>query len=165
MSRRNISIIASPSRDGRLLADVLRMFKYSIIPGSSDKSPIRAIIKSIRAMKTGQDMAIAVDGPKGPFHQVKPGALFIAKKMNIPIIPGSNSSFPAWTFHSWDRFILPRPFARTVICFGKPIWLSSDFSENTIQQETRKIERELNRLTQLADCMTGYSNRKKSASA
>ena len=157
MSRRGISIIASPSRDGRLLADVLRLFHYGIIPGSSDKSPVRSIIQSVRAMRAGQDMAIAVDGPRGPRHKMKPGALFIAKKMKAPIVVGVNSSFPSWTFRSWDRFVLPRPFARSVMAFSKPIQLSPDLSEESIQNEIRIIESELNRLTLLADRITGYS--------
>jgi len=154
MAGRSISIIASPSRDGRLLADVLRMFGYGIIPGSSDKSPIRAIIQSLRTMRAGRDMAVAVDGPKGPVHQMKPGALFLAKKMNAPIVPLADSAFPAWTFRSWDRFFLPRPFARSVLVFGDPIRVSPDFSEETVQKEIRKIESELDRLTASANRIT-----------
>ncbi len=154
MAGRNVSIIASPSRDGRLLAGVLRMFGYGIIPGSSDKSPIRAIIQSIRVMKAGRDMALAVDGPKGPIHQMKLGALFLAKKMNAPIVPLANSAFPAWTFRSWDRFFLPRPFSRAVMVFGDPIRVSPDLSEETVQKEIRIIESELNRLTALANRIT-----------
>jgi lysophospholipid acyltransferase (LPLAT)-like uncharacterized protein len=159
MARRNITIIASPSRDGKLGADVLKRFGYGIIYGSSSKSPIRAIIQSVQAMRAGRDMAIAVDGPRGPLHQIKPGALFLAKKMNASIVPAVNSSFPALTFRSWDRFILPRPFARSVMVFGDPVLLSPDMSDETMQNETRMIEAELNRLTRLADRMTGYKDK------
>jgi lysophospholipid acyltransferase (LPLAT)-like uncharacterized protein len=156
MAHRNIHLIASPSRDGRLGADVLKRFGYGIIFGSSHKSPIRAIIQSLQAMRRGRDMAIAVDGPRGPFHQAKPGALFLAKKMNASIVPTVTAALPAWTFRSWDRFVLPRPFARAAIVFGKPVLLSPDLSAETLEKESRMIEEELNRLTDLAGRMTGF---------
>lgn len=158
MAKRNISIIASPSRDGKLGADVIKRFEYGTIMGSSNKSPIRAVIQSVQAMRAGQDIGLAVDGPKGPRHQMKAGALFLAKKMNAPIIPVANSSYPSWTFRSWDRFVLPRPFARSAIVFGKPVYLSGDLSEETIRKETRMIETELKRLTTEANQMTGYAS-------
>jgi lysophospholipid acyltransferase (LPLAT)-like uncharacterized protein len=158
MSRRNITIIASPSRDGRLLADILRMFHYGVIPGSSDKSPIRAVIQSVQTMRGGGDMAIAVDGPTGPRCRMKPGALFMAKKMNAPVVVGTNSCSPAWTFKSWDRFILPRPFGRGVMVFSDLIWLSPDTDDETVRKETAMIEAELNRLTKAADEITGYKD-------
>ncbi len=130
MARRNIHIIVSTSRDGLLMANVLSRFRYGVIPGSSDKSPVRAVIRSIQTLREGHDVAFAADGPRGPRHALKPGAVFLAKKSGAPVVPASWSASSSWFLRSWDRFIVPRPFARIVIRFGAPMRLSAVLSES-----------------------------------
>lgn len=154
MSNKNLVIMSSTSRDGILQANILQKFGYEIVPGSSAKSPVRALIGSIQKMREGFDPAIAVDGPTGPIYKVKPGALYIAKKMNAPIIPLTFSANPAVTLKSWDRYLLPKPFARGVIVFGKPFYPSPKLDDKIIEQECNLLGKMLNQITKMADDIT-----------
>lgn len=151
MAYKNISIMSSTSRDGILQANILKKFGYDIIYGSSSKSPVRALIGSIKKIRMGFTVAFAVDGPTGPIHKVKPGALFLAKKTNGVIIPLTFSAFPAITLGAWDEYLLPLPFSRAVILFGKPFYPSPSLNDNIIEKECVYIEEILNEMTVKVD--------------
>ncbi len=156
MSNRNISIMSSTSRDGILQSNILKKFKYEIISGSSAKSPVRALIGSIHKMRAGFDVGFAVDGPRGPLYKVKPGALFLAKKMHVPIIPIAFSAEPAITLRSWDNYLLPKPFAKSVILFGEAFRPSPNLDSGTIRRECSDLEHILNDITKRADRMVHF---------
>ena len=150
-SNRNIAIMASTSRDGLLLANILRKFNYEIVPGSSAKSPVRALITAIQKMKQGYTLAFAVDGPTGPIYKPKPGAIYLAKKMNACIIPVTSSAKPAITMKSWDRYMIPKPFSRAALIFGNPFYPSKETDDETIQKECLILEKQLKQITTDAD--------------
>lgn len=153
MAHKHIGAMASTSRDGMLIANILQRFGYKIIPGSSEKNPVKALYAGIKKMRAGFHTLLTVDGPRGPIYKVKPGALFLAKKVNAFIVPITFSAKPAITFKSWDKYLLPKPFARTVIVFGEPFHLSSEKQECTIQEECQLVEKTLNQITERADSM------------
>lgn len=151
--------MSSTSRDGILQASILKKFKYEIISGSSAKSPVRALIGSIQKMRMGYNVGFAVDGPTGPLYKVKPGAIYLAKKMQVPIIPISFSANPAIILKSWDKYLLPKPFAKSAIIFGKPFCPSANLDGNTVISECKNLENILNRLTLQADRIVHLNNR------
>ena len=102
-------------------------------------------------MQAGHDTIIAVDGPTGPIYKVKPGALFMAKKTNAMIIPLAFSADPCIILKAWDRYLLPVPFAKAVLIYGKPFKPSSDLSDSVIQKESIKLEKILNNLMDKAN--------------
>jgi len=68
------------------------------------------------------DAAFAVDGPRGPLHEVKPGALLAARAAGGLIVPITARSSRAFIFdRAWDRYALPRPFAAVTIAAGTPL--------------------------------------------
>jgi len=151
-----VCVLTSTSRDGTLLADILKRFGYAIIPGSSHKSPVRALLTSIQRMKEGMDLIFAVDGPTGPIYEVKPGALFVAKKADAFIVPVSFSYKPAIVFKSWDRYMLPLPFAKATMVFAEPFRPSRDLSDDIVESERLRLQETINRLTSEADRLAGY---------
>jgi lysophospholipid acyltransferase (LPLAT)-like uncharacterized protein len=153
----NVNVLTSTSRDGRLLADVLRNFGYDIIPGSSHKSPVRALLACVNRMREGQDVVFAVDGPTGPIHVVKPGAVFVAAKAGASIIPVVFSCKPCAVFHSWDKFMLPLPFSKAVLLGGAPIAPPENTREEAIETVRLTLEDTLNSLLREADRRIGYS--------
>ena len=148
--------MSSTSRDGRLQAKILKKFHYEIIPGSSSKTPVRALIQSLKKIQEGYNFAITVDGPTGPIYKVKPGALYVAKKTGATIIPMSFSSSPAFVIKSWDRYLMPKPFSRAVHLIGEPWQPSPDLNEQTLEQEALHLEKILNSLTEKADRMVHF---------
>lgn len=154
-ANKGICIMSSTSRDGRLQAKILSQFNYKIAFGSSGKSPVRALVGAIQKMREGFDLAMTVDGPRGPIYKVKPGALFLAKKMGTVIVPVVTTAYPFIQLKSWDKYILPLPFAKGIVCFGEPLMLSEDMSEKTIQKESENLEGKLNAMMEDVDKQIG----------
>ena len=64
-----------------------------------------------------------MDGPRGPIYKAKPGILYMAMKLELPIVPLTFSADQAWVLEqSWDRYLIPKPFSRCCVAIGKPIW-------------------------------------------
>ncbi len=150
-SNRNIAIMSSTSRDGLLQAKILKKFGYHIVYGSSAKAPVRALIAAIQKMKMGHTLAFAVDGPTGPIYKPKPGAIYIAKKMNACIVPVTFSVKPAIIMKSWDKYMLPKPFAKAILLYGKPFYPSNKTDDLTIQKECLVLEKQLDQMTNDVD--------------
>ncbi len=115
---RGIDGMASQSRDGRLLADCISRLGYGVIRGSSSRGGAGAIRAAVRGIETGRSVALAVDGPRGPYHAPHLGALRIAAEANCPLVYVVSHVRFAWRMRSWDRFVIPLPFARVTIGYG-----------------------------------------------
>lgn len=153
---KKIATMASFSRDGELQARTMSGLGYGIVRGSASRGGARGLIGLIRLMEKGYWPCFAVDGPKGPIHDVKPGAVYLAKKMGIPVIPLVSSAKPAHLFmRAWDRYLLPLPFSRGAVILGKPITFDSDLSEEAISRDCVYLREELFHLQERADGITG----------
>ena len=120
-ARKPIAIMISQSRDGEMIARVVDMLGWRPVRGSSSRGGSRAL-KEIRTLtRQGFRIGHIVDGPQGPFGVIKPGLLVIAQFAGTPIVPVIVSAQRYWTFNSWDRFMVPKPFSRIVVRFAPPI--------------------------------------------
>lgn len=119
---RPAAVLASRSRDGALQAKILIRLGFRVRRGSSSRGGAAGLIGLIEEMKAGADVLFAVDGPRGPRHEIKPGAIHLAQTMNTHLVPLSAKASSAWVFHkAWDRYTLPKPFAKVVIRRGPAI--------------------------------------------
>lgn len=116
--RRNISVLISEHRDGELIARVAHALGYRTVRGSSTRGANRALVGLARELEAGYDVAITPDGPRGPYHSFAAGTLLVAQRSGRPILPVGAHASRAWQFRSWDRFILPKPFARITVAYG-----------------------------------------------
>ena len=89
--------------------------------GSSTRSGARAIAQMAALAREGWDVGITPDGPKGPRFSAEPGAVWVAAHGEVPIIPLGVAADRAWRARSWDRFLVPKPFARVWVVNGPPI--------------------------------------------
>ncbi len=137
---RGIRPIISRHRDGELLARVSHFLGYRPIRGSSSRFGGAALTQAIRALKMGEDVVFAADGPRGPLHRLKPGCLWAASRSGAPIFLGSYASRPAKKLRSWDRFNLFPPFSRVVMEIKGPIFVPPDAD---LEEWRKKIEGEL----------------------
>ncbi|SDN27991.1 hypothetical protein SAMN04488516_101266 [Desulfonauticus submarinus] len=118
----NIRVLVSPSRDGEIIANVLLKLGYTLARGSSNKTGVKALISMLKKFRQDpRDMVITLDGPTGPRHKIKDGILFLAYKLELPIIPVRVCISKKFVFNSWDKFELPYPFAKCEVKYGKPI--------------------------------------------
>lgn len=132
--------MASPSKDGDLIAHTLAQLGFEVARASSDRNPKKGLIEMIRKVRGGLPGALTVDGPKGPAHVAKPGVFSLAKACQCPILPLVAYPEDAWIFEkSWDRFRLPKPFSRITLKIGEPIVVNSD----NFDQLSRLLEERL----------------------
>lgn len=145
-----VLVPASESRDGELMARLLGHFGFHVVRGSSKRKGERALLALVRGMRQGKNVAITVDGPRGPLHEVKPGTLFLAGAAKAPIIPLAVAERKHWVLaRSWDRFKIPVPFTECLVLYGEPLYVRNTSPEEIRAGRTR-LEADLSRLSQEA---------------
>lgn len=115
-----IKIVISEHRDGELIARTAESLGYGLIRGSTTRGAERALLSLVRELEAGREVAITPDGPRGPAAKFAPGALIAAQRSGSPIVPIAASADRAWRLRSWDRFMIPMPFARVTVAYGAP---------------------------------------------
>jgi len=143
-----IAALVSEARDGQYLAALARLLGYRLIQGSSTRGGARALRGAIRALEAGMSVGLTPDGPRGPRRVVKPGIVVAAGRGGAVIVPVHAEARPAWRAKSWDRFLVPPPFARVRLAYGEPFTLEQDAGER--QAGLARVTRELEAATRLA---------------
>jgi lysophospholipid acyltransferase (LPLAT)-like uncharacterized protein len=115
---RQIAVLVSEHGDGEIIARILSAFGFRLVRGSSSRGAARALIAVDRELEAGFDVGITPDGPRGPLHSVAPGALLAAHRAGVRIVPLAASASASWRLGSWDRFMIPKPFARVTVAYG-----------------------------------------------
>ena len=123
----------SLSRDGHIEATLFRLLGWRLIRGSSKRGATGALIAAIRCLKAGHLLALTPDGPKGPSGEVKPGSLFMAQSSGAPIVPCGVAIDRFWQLRSWDGYRIPKPFARVVIAWCDPIYVTRNDDNSTTE--------------------------------
>jgi len=153
---KKLATMASLSRDGELQARTMTGLGYRIARGSASRGGARGFIGLMKLMKEGYWPTFALDGPRGPIHEVKPGAVYLAKREGVPLIPMASSARPAHIFgKAWDRYLLPLPFAKGAVLLGDPITFDDDMGEEAIARDCEILRAEMLQLQEKADKITG----------
>lgn len=140
--------IASDSKDGELISFALERWGYHMARGSSTRGGVKAAIKAIKECKKySAPCAITVDGPLGPRHVAKSGAVFIAKNLDNIILAGVVNTKHFIRFNSWDKFMLPLPFAKIEVTYAQPIYLDNDTSEDAMENGRLLLQKTMVELT------------------
>jgi lysophospholipid acyltransferase (LPLAT)-like uncharacterized protein len=114
--------LISPSVDGTAPAMLVGRIGGHVVRGSSTHTGARALRDYYETIvKQEVSPAITPDGPRGPVHEFKPGAVMLAQLTGKPILPVSVAASRTWRFKTWDEFELPLPFSRVVIAYGEPV--------------------------------------------
>jgi hypothetical protein len=110
--------LISASRDGDLVADLTQRFGFDVVRGSSSRLGTSGLLELTNVLASGRDVLITPDGPRGPAYELGPGIVFLAQKSGAAVVPVSMEYSSCWRVKSWDRFVLPRPFAKVRVIFG-----------------------------------------------
>lgn len=124
--RRSTVALVSLSSDGELLAAALGVLGVGVTRGSSSRGGARGLAAAVRRARAGDDLAFAVDGPRGPARASKPGARRAARRAGAALVPMAAAASPATRLGSWDAFAVPWPFARIAVVLGAPIEPAAD---------------------------------------
>src|SRR3954468_11463417 len=115
-----VMVLISEHRDGEVVARAAESLGYGLIRGSSTRGADRALISLVRELEAGHEVAITPDGPRGPALKFAPGALVAAQRTDTFILPVAISAKTYWQLNSWDRFMIPKPFAQVTVAYGSP---------------------------------------------
>lgn len=145
---RNIQVLSSWHRDGEISARLMSALGYGVVRGSSTRGSTRGLMKMLSRAREGLDLAITPDGPTGPAGKVKRGIFYLAEKSGSALVPVGVAASAGRRLSSWDRFLIPRPFASVTIVYGDPLYWdeSADFDV-----KARVLEDELKRLASEAE--------------
>lgn len=130
MRFQSIACLISTHKDGELIAQVARRLGCKLIRGSSSRGADRALLGLVRALRDGFTIAVTPDGPRGPYRSFAPGALVAAHRANAPVVAFGVHASRAWYLSSWDKFMIPKPFARVTIAFDAPLLVPGDSSRD-----------------------------------
>jgi lysophospholipid acyltransferase (LPLAT)-like uncharacterized protein len=114
-------LLISRHRDGGLLASLAERWGYRFVRGSSQRGGEVGLLGVVRALQGGSVVALTPDGPRGPAERVKPGVVAAAQHAAVPVVPASAHPSGAWWLRTWDRFCIPKPFARIDVYYGPAI--------------------------------------------
>jgi lysophospholipid acyltransferase (LPLAT)-like uncharacterized protein len=144
--------IASASEDGELAAQAAKRFGWITARGSSSRGGRQAFREMEDYIRKGHPGGLVADAPRGPRFVSKLGIIYLAKRTGIPIIPVIWSADRYWTLRSWDRTIIPKPFARIVTLYDDEyLQVPSDASRETCEEYRRQLDHRLNRIMYQVD--------------
>ena len=143
----NAVSIASASEDGELAAQAAKRFGWVAARGSSSRGGREAFREMETYIHKGHRGGLAVDAPRGPRFVSKPGIIYLAKRTGIPIIPTLWSADRYWQLKSWDRTIIPKPFARIVTLYDDEyLHVPPDASRQACEEYRKQLDHRLNRI-------------------
>ncbi len=140
--------LVSSSRDGDYLAGVYKNLGVDNVRGSSSRGGFRALYAMRKILREKTYCAgFAVDGPRGPRHKAKGGAIYLALQSGAPIVPLRMYSKRVYRFKSWDRFQMPLPFTHVTAVFGDPYMPNANPKDSdSMQAACLELEQILNEL-------------------
>ncbi len=147
-----VVVFASLSRDGELIARVSSGLGFGSIRGSSTRGGLQGL-RQLRRVLSGRrsSVILAPDGSQGPVYEAKPGIMVLARVAGVPIIPLAAAADRSWRLRSWDRLIIPRPFARVTLAIGRPITIPQGLASAEIRIRARELGDELKALVDQAE--------------
>ncbi|MBV6458563.1 MAG: hypothetical protein HONBIEJF_01695 [Fimbriimonadaceae bacterium] len=148
--------IISQSNDGDMQNRIFRRLGFKTIRGSTGRGGVRAAVEAIKVLREGVTMAFTPDGPRGPSGVVQNGILLMAQKSGAALIPVGVSASRRWIYPAWDRYLIPKPFAKAIMVFGDPIYVPCDASEVQVEDVRKQLEAELHRLESVAEERMGH---------
>ncbi len=152
--RRDIHVLISRHADGQFIAEVVRHLRFRVVAGSTTRGGVEAIRRMVRLSRTAH-LAITPDGPRGPRRRVQPGAVYLAARTGLPIVPFGIAYARAWHMRSWDRFALPWPWSAAACVTGRPIHVPENAGKEELEACRLRVENELHALTAAAERLVG----------
>ena len=142
-----IVVLVSEHSDGEYITRVIHRHGFETARGSSTRGGVKGLKGILRAAREGKVLGFTPDGPKGPRHEFKWGALIAAQLTGLPLVTIGVGADRAWYLRSWDRFMIPKPFSSVRIRYGAPRWVPRDASEEDLKRTARELEKELRQFT------------------
>ena len=142
----NTSILVSNSIDGEVIARAVEKWGFKVVRGSAGKKgAVESTMQMLTRLKNGECVGIMVDGPHGPLHKVKNGAVKLAQMSGAPIVPAHWYS-PQKTFinlPSWDKMKTPLGDCKILNLYGEPIYVNENATDEELSEAKENIRTQL----------------------
>lgn len=149
---RGIVVMNTTAFDGQWTRKVIEWLGFGTAQGSSSKGGLRGLAVMARRLAEGHDCAFTIDGPRGPRYLAKPGPVMLARKTGCAILVFHIGVDRGKTFEkTWDHFLLPAPFARTVMLFAPPIYVAPGANAEVMEGKQKEMQYELERVRDVAE--------------
>jgi lysophospholipid acyltransferase (LPLAT)-like uncharacterized protein len=148
-AKRPALLIASKAGGGRAIGAVMEYFGLNVTYGSKnrdgrDKGGKEARDALLNALSNGESAILTIDGSVGPRRFCKAGPVDLARKSLSPVLPFASVASSYWEFRTWDKLKLPKPFAKIVLCYEKPLNVSADVSKEDFYSTQVEIGKRIN---------------------
>ena len=138
-------ILISRSFDGELITRILRRFGYDAVRGSSSRGGQEGLMGLRRILESGRTAIFTADGPRGPIYRTKMGPIKLAQLSGAPIGVFHLEPERAWVLHSWDRFLIPKPFTRICVSWAQWIHVPPELPASELEPKREDLNAALER--------------------
>ncbi|MDJ0700439.1 MAG: DUF374 domain-containing protein [Woeseiaceae bacterium] len=149
------AFVVSASVDGEVPASIARSWGGRVIRGSAHDTGALVLRDAVGLMREGVSIVNNPDGPLGPGYEVKTGTVLVARMGDAPIIPIVCAASSAWTLDRWDRFLIPRPFAKLVVAVGEPIEVPKSMPTTELERMRDTVQAAMEKLLEEARARIG----------
>jgi len=150
-----VRVMSSNSYDGEYMGRIIHKFGFVAVKGSSSRNAVRALLGLRRALEERWTVAFTLDGPRGPRHKVKPGPVALARSSGVPLTMFYAAVEKAWVLNTWDKLLIPVPFSRVLVRFGKLIRVPENASDADLERYTAELQASLDRVCEFAEANVG----------
>jgi hypothetical protein len=149
------AIMVSSSRDGEYIARFAELCGFPAVRGSRNRRGMQALKDLMRFCKSGHNTALVADGSQGPPRVAQPGAILLASRTGVPILPVAWAASSYISIRSWDKTSFPKPFSTVDIICGEPIEVPPDLKGEGIEEYRLLLEKRLNSIYEEVWAMHG----------
>ena len=107
---KDVHVLISESGDGELFAKTTERLGYRVSRGSDTHGSLN-VRHLAKTLKEGGFVGMALDGPKGPALEVKPGSLWLSQVSGRPLWQICVRYGLHFRLKTWDNFIVPLPLS------------------------------------------------------
>ncbi|MBW2615050.1 MAG: lysophospholipid acyltransferase family protein [Deltaproteobacteria bacterium] len=148
---RHVTTMISQSRDGEYAARIAGWLGFKNVRGSSTRGGFKALKELIQRIKKGETGGMLADGPLGPARVAKIGSIVLARNSEAALLPILWGADRCWLLNTWDRYLIPKPFARVVVYYCEPILIPRSAKGDELEKYRRLFEERLNEGTRWCD--------------
>lgn len=139
-NRSGVTVLTSPSKDGEILAQLVGAFSMAAVRGSSSRRGSRALLELVKLIRSGRDIAITPDGPRGPRYSLGPGIILLAQTTGARILPVHASFSRCVRMKTWDGFIIPLPFSKVSVTIDQALAVPDELSGQDFEDKRKHLE-------------------------
>lgn len=154
-----LAMLLSQHRDAGILNEAARLGGFGVVRGSTRRGGASAL-RQLLDQGELTHLAITPDGPRGPRRSLAQGAVYLASKLQMPLVALGMGFDRPWRVNSWDRFAIPRPGSRARAILSPEIRVPCELDRAGLEHFRRRIESLLNDLTCEAEAWAASGERK-----